>query len=126
MSGNRVWLYSRAASGGASAELLEAQEHSMKRYALEHGFEVVGCSSDVGDGLTMDRSGLLNFHTAVIEKRVDVLLTQNISRVGRDVEQIIRYWRSLRDHGVRVLTVTDGEIFLDMASLFPEIFKEHG
>lgn len=126
MSGNRVWLYSRAANGGNSAELLEAQEHSMKQYAREHGFEVVGDSSDVGNGLTMDRPGLLNVRAAVMEKRVDVLLIRNISRLGRDVGQVIRYWKFLRDHGVRVFTVTDGEIYMDMASLLSEMFKEHG
>ena len=80
----------------------------------------------MGDGLTMNRPGLLNLHTTVMEKRVDAPLAQNISRLGRDVEQIIRYWKFLRNNGVRVFTVTAGEIYLDMESLLSEIFKEHG
>lgn len=124
MSRERVWLYSRVAIGGNSAGLLEAQERSMKQYAREHELEVVGCSSDVGNSLTIDRPGLLNFRAAVMEKQVDVLLTQNISRLGRDVEQVIRYWKFLQDHGVRVFTVTDGEIYLGMESLIFDMFSD--
>lgn len=127
MRKNRVWLYCRVAHDGPdSAGLLETQKRRLEGYAKEHELEIVGYSRDMENGLTVDRPGLLKLHKAVKENQVDVLLTQNISRLGRNVDMVIRYWHFLQAHGVRVFTVTDGEIYLDMGSLLSEIFKEHG
>ena len=44
-------------------------------YAKEHGFEVVGTSSDIASGLKFDhRPGLLEFHNEAVDGDVDILL----------------------------------------------------
>ncbi len=123
MNGKRVWLYCRVAHDGPdSAELLETQKQRLRDYAKEHGLEIVGCSSDVGSGLTMDRPGLLKFHAAMEESKVDILLLAKLSRLGRDLEEVFQYWQLLRKHRVHLYTVTEGKIFLDMQPLFAEMF----
>ena len=54
----RAWIYCRMAhSGPDSAGLLAMQRRQLEACAKEHGFEIVGYSSDVGSGLTFNRPG---------------------------------------------------------------------
>ncbi len=123
MNGKRVWLYCRVASRENSVELLEVQKQLLKDYAKGHGLEIVGCSSNVGSGLTMNRPGLMEFHAAPEGGETDILLLAKLSRLGRDLEEVLQYWRLLQKHHVHLYTATEGEIHLDMQSLFTERFK---
>ena len=123
MNGKRVWLYCRVASRENSVELLEVQKQLLKDYAKGHGLEIVGCSSNVGSGLTMNRPGLMEFHAAPEGGETDILLLAKLSRLGRDLEEVLQYWRRLQKHHVHLYTATEGEIHLDMQSLFTERFK---
>ena len=123
MNGKRVWLYCRVASRENSVELLEVQKQLLKDYAKGHGLEIVGCSSNVGSGLTMNRPGLMEFHAAPEGGETDILLLAKLSRLGGDLEEVLQYWRLLQKHHVHLYTATEGEIHLDMQSLFTERFK---
>ena len=123
MNGKRVWLYCRVASRENSVELLEVQKQLLKDYAKGQGLEIVGCSSNVGSGLTMNRPGLMEFHAAPEGGETDILLLAKLSRLGRDLEEVLQYWRLLQKHHVHLYTATEGEIHLDMQSLFTERFK---
>ena len=123
MNGKRVWLYCRVASRENSVELLEVQKQLLKDYSKGHGLEIVGCSSNVGSGLTMNRPGLMEFHAAPEGGETDILLLAKLSRLGRDLEEVLQYWRLLQKHHVHLYTATEGEIHLDMQSLFTERFK---
>ena len=110
---NRTWLYCRVAHNGQdTAELLEGQRLRIESYAREHGFEIVGCSSDIGSGLTLERPGLQEFHAVAESGEVDILLLDSIARLGRDISKVIYYWLQLRDLGVIVHTADCGEIDL--------------
>lgn len=113
MAWKRAWLYCRVAHNGPdSAEFLEGQRLRLESYAREHGFIIVGCSSDIGNGLTLERPGLHDFHAAAEDEEVDILLLKNLSRLGRDTSKVIEYWHQLRDLGVIVHTADCGEIDL--------------
>lgn len=122
MNRNRVWLYRRADSSRNSAGVLQAQKRGLEEYAQEHGFEVVGRSGDMGDGPLSELPGLLKFGAAMERRKVDILLLFNLSCLGRDPDEVARYWQVLREHGVRLCTVAEGEVYLDMRSLFLELF----
>ena len=122
MDGIRVWLYCRAASKEKSKEILWTQKRKLERCAKRHNFKIVGCSSDIGGGLTLDRQGLLEFHIAMEEGQVDILLLQNLFRLGQDLDAIFQYWQVLREHNVRLCTVTNGEISLDIDPILSGIF----
>ena len=122
MDGNRVWLYCRADSKVNSKGALTTQKRRLERYANRHNLNVVGCSSDIGSGLSLDRQGLLEFHIAMEEGQVDMLLLQNISRLCQDLDTIFQYWQVLREHNVRLCTVTNGEISLDIDPILSGIF----
>ena len=125
MEQKKAWIYCRVAHNEPdSAEVLEMQRHSLESYAKEHGFEIVGSSSDIGSGLTMDRPGLLDFHVAAEDGTANVLLVLKLSRLGRDVDKVTKYWHLLRDLGVSIYTVDCGEIDLNFDTRLRRMIEE--
>ena len=125
MEQKRAWIYCRVAHNGPdSAEVLNGQQLRLESYAKEHGFEIVGSSSDIGSGLTMDRPGLLDFHAAAEDGTVDVLLILKLSRLGRDVDKVTKYWHLLRDLGVSVHAADCGEIDLSLDTMLRGMVEE--
>ena len=125
MEQKRAWIYCRVAHNGPdSAEVLNMQQLQLESYAKEHGFEIVGSSSDIGSGLTMDRPGLLDFHAAVEDGTVDVLLILKLSRLGRDADKVTKYWHLLRDLGVSVHAADCGEIDLSLDTMLRGMVEE--
>lgn len=125
MEQKKAWIYRRVAHNGPdSAKVLEMQRHSLESYAKEHGFELVGSSSDIGSGLTMDRPGLLDFYAAAEDGTADVLLVLELSRLGRDVDKVTKYWHLLRDLGVSVHTADCGEIDLSLDTRLRGMIEE--
>ncbi len=125
MDQKRAWLYCRVAHNGLdSAEVLDGQRFRLENYAREHGFEIVGYSSDIGSGLTLDRPGLLAFHAAVEDGAVDVLLVLKLSRLGRDADKVAKYWHLLRDLGVSVQTTDCGEVDLSLDTMLHRMIGE--
>nr|WP_289706673.1 recombinase family protein [Enterocloster clostridioformis] len=100
------------------------QRHSLKSYAKEHGFEIVGSCSDIGSGLTMDRPGLLGFHAAAEDGTTNVLLVLKLSHLGRDVDKVTKYWHLLRDFGVSIHTADCDEIDLNFDTRLRGMIEE--
>ena len=125
MEQKRAWIYCRVAHNGPdSAEVLNGQQLRLESYAKEHGFEIVGSSSDIGSGLTTDRPGLLNFHTAAENGTVDVLLILKLSRLGRDADNVTKYWHLLRDLGISVHAADCGKIDLSLDAMLRGMVEE--
>ena len=125
MEQKKVWIYCRVAHDGPdSAAVLAAQKNALEAYAKEHDFEIVGASSDMGSGLTMDRPGLLDFHTAAEDGKVDVLLIHSLTRLGRDTDKVTKYWHLLRDLGVSIHTADCGEVDLSLDTLLRGMFED--
>ena len=125
MEQKKAWIYCRVAHDGPdSAAVLAAQKNTLEAYAKEHDFEIVGASSDMGSGLTMDRPGLLDFHAAAENRKVDVLLIHSLTRLGRDTDKVTKYWHLLRDLGVSVHTADCGEVDLSLDILLRGMFED--
>lgn len=125
MEQKKVWIYCRVAHDGPdSAAVLAAQKNTLEAYAKEHDFEIVGASSDMGSGLTMDRPGLLDFHTAAEDGKVDVLLIHSLTRLGRDTDKVTKYWHLLRDLGISVHTADCGEVDLSFYTMLRAMFED--
>ena len=108
-----------------SAETLAAQRSRLEAYAKEHGFEVVGTSSDIASGLKFDhRPGLLEFHNEAVNGDVDILLVCDLSRLGRDLDRTLQYWYLLRDLGISVHTANSGEVDLSVAAMLRKIIEQ--
>ncbi len=114
---NRAWMYCRVGhSGESSAGVLKMQEISMESYAAHNGLTITARTFDVGSGVTMDRPSLHKIKRAATGRKIDVLLLFDLSRLGRDMEQVRQYWRFLRENNVRICTATEGEVNLGMGT----------
>ena len=92
MNGNRAWIYCRIAHDSIlGPDAIEIQRRRLEWYAAQHGLEVVGSSEDCQPGTAMDR-------------------------LCRKIGDAIRYWHYLHKHGVRLCSVSDGEIDLSMGA----------
>ena len=115
MSGNRTWIYCRIAHGSVlGPDAIEIQRRRLEWYAAQHGLTVVGSSEDCRPGATMDRPGVQEMNRAVEQHMVDVVLVFSLDRLCRKIGDAIRYWHYLNKHGVRLCSVSDGEIDLSM------------
>ena len=125
MDQKRTWIYCRVAhSGPDNVDILAGQRLRLEAYAKEHNLEIVGSSSDIGSGLTLDRPGLQKFMDAVEDEAVDVLLLPNLARLGRDMKKVVLYWHLLRGRGVHIFTIIDGEIDLSIHTMLQEIVRK--
>lgn len=115
MSGNRAWIYCRIAHGSVlGPDAIAIQRRRLEWYAVQHGLEVVGSSEDCQPGTAMDRPGIREMNHAVERHAVDVVLVFSLDRLCRKIGDAIRYWHYLRKYGVRLCSVSDGEIDLSM------------
>ena len=126
MEQKKAWIYCRVAHNGPdSAEILERQRHRLESYAKEHGFEIVGVSSDITSGLTFEnRPGLLEFHAEAVDGDVDILLLCDLARLGRDLDRNLQYWYLLRDLDVSIHTANSGEVDLSVAAMLRKILEQ--
>ena len=125
MEQKKAWIYCRVAHNGPdSAEILAAQQDRLEAYAKKHDFEIVGTSSDIGSGLTMDRPGLLDFHAAAEDGDTDILLIHSLTRLGCDADKVTKYWNLLRDLGVSVHTADCGEVDLSLDTMLRRMIEE--
>jgi len=125
MKQERTWIYCRVDYSGAnSVELLNMQKRCLEAYAKEHDLQIVGFSSDIGNGLTLDRPGLMALHAVVGCRQADVLLVHNLHRLGQDSDKVIPYLRFLLNHGVHVHTAANGLIDLAISEMSLSMTKK--
>lgn len=79
-------------------------------YAEQMGFVMAGCSEDLGSGADFERPGWKRATKAVQEGNIDVLVVQNISRIGRDICQIMEYLEKLHQSGIDVYSPMEGKL----------------
>ena len=111
----RVWIYSRLSNDDdREMNSLLNQQEICRTFAERQGHQVIGQSSDDNaSGMNFSRRGLDEFTAAVDAGRLDAVLVKDLSRLGRHRTQTALFIDYLREHGVRVISVTEG---LDTAS----------
>ena len=106
MERKRAWLYCRTAKPD-DAGSLDYQLFCIRNLARSRGYEIVGETTEYETGRDMNRSGLLEVTSAVTNGHVDVVVVQNLSRIGRRSRDIIKYHSLLKEHGVEFVSVNE-------------------
>ena len=106
----RVWLYTRLSNDDDPAQnSLQNQQEICRAFAEKKGWSIVGSSTDDNiSGMNFSRRGLDMLTAAVQAKQVDAVLTKDLSRLGRHKTQTALFIDYLREHQVRVISVTEG------------------
>lgn len=105
----RVWLYARL-SRDEDEELnsLTNQRKIVYEYAVAKEYEIIGESFDDNiSGMHFNRPGIDKIYDAVEAGAVDAILVKDLSRIGRHRTQTALFIDYLREHHVRVLSVTE-------------------
>lgn len=105
----KVWLYYRL-SRDEDAELnsLNNQRNILVEYANANNHEIVGESYDDNvSGMHFNREGISKIYEQVENKAIDAIIVKDLSRLGRHRTQTAMFIDYLREHDVRVLSVTE-------------------
>ena len=106
----RVWLYARLSNDDdREMNSLLNQREICQAFAEQHGYIIVGQSFDDNvSGMNFDRRGLDTLTAAVQAKQINAVLVKDLSRLGRHRTQTALFIDYLREHQVRVISVTEG------------------
>lgn len=105
----KVWLYYRL-SRDEDAELnsLNNQRNILVEYANANNHEIVGESFDDNvSGMHFNREGISKIYEQVENKAIEAIIVKDLSRLGRHRTQTAMFIDYLREHDVRVLSVTE-------------------
>lgn len=105
----KVWLYYRL-SRDEDSELnsLTNQRKILAEYADANGHTIVGESSDDNvSGMHFNREGIDKIYDEVEKKSIEAIIVKDLSRLGRHRTQTALFIDYLREHDVRVLSVTE-------------------
>ena len=108
----RVALYCRVATDTNEGLHLKAQQEKLRRFAEKQGYEVVAEIQEVGSGLPFDRPGVKEIFRLAHRHIMDAVLTDNMSRIGRDISTILRFEGKLKKQHIALKTLRQEETAL--------------
>ena len=108
---NRAAIYARYSSDNQRDASIDDQVRSCRARAVREGLEVVGVHADhATSGTVGDRPGWLAVLASARRGEIDVLLTEALDRLSRDQEHIAGFFKQLSFNGVRIISLSEGEI----------------
>jgi len=92
----------------AELNSLNNQRNILVEYANANNHEIVGESFDDNvSGMHFNREGISKIYEQVENKAMDAIIVKDLSRLGRHRTQTAMFIDYLREHDVRVLSVTE-------------------
>lgn len=94
---------------GRESSSIETQKKMLTGFAKEHGFEVYDTYIDDGySGTNFDRPGINRLKQDIIDKKIDLVLIKDLSRLGRNYLEVGKLIDEFfPQHRIRCITVCD-------------------
>lgn len=107
MSNNIFGIYCRTACKDSSN--IQKQITLLKEYLSNHNLTQVAEFIDNGySGLDMNRPGLNQLIKAIENKKIDGIIVEDISRLGRDKDQTMDFFNNYcKKHQIRFISVNN-------------------
>jgi site-specific DNA recombinase len=107
----RIVIYSRYSSDLQSDSSIEDQVRLCSERANKEGWQIVNSYSDAGiSGASLMRSGIQGLIQAAMNGEFDIVLCEAMDRLSRDQEDIAGLYKRLEFAGVKIITLSEGEI----------------
>ncbi len=107
----RVALYARYSSDLQSDASIEDQIRLCTEKAQSEGWHIQNCYTDAGiSGASLMRHGIQALMQAAINGEFDILLAEAMDRLSRDQEDIAGLFKRMEFAGVKIITLSEGEI----------------
>ena len=103
-------LYCRSACVSKDGAVLDAQEQMLRKYARSQNYEIVEIIKESCSGKNLNRSGITMLYKAIDKHKVDAVIAKDISRYGRNLEDVFKLIKTLNKKGVKVLTALDDDL----------------
>jgi len=108
---NRVAIYARYSSDNQRHASIEDQIRLCREHTEQQGWRVVESYADHAiSGSSLLRPGIQNLLTDAASSKFDVILAEALDRLSRDQEDIAGLYKRMRFAGVRIVTLSEGEI----------------
>jgi len=108
---NRVALYARYSSDNQSEASIEDQLRLYKERASKEEWTLTQCYSDRAvSGASLMRSGVQSLIADALAGKFDIILAEALDRLSRDQEDIAGIYKRMEFAGVRIITLSEGEI----------------
>ena len=107
----RAALYARYSSDNQRDASIEDQLRLCREHAQRQGWAVADSYSDRAiSGASLLRPGIQELMADAARHRFDVILTESLDRLSRDQEDIAGLYKRMRFAGVRIVTLSEGDI----------------
>jgi len=107
----RAAVYARYSSQNQREASIEDQVRLCLERAHHYGAEVVQHYADMAiSGSSMQRPGLLSLLEAAGRGSFDIIIAEALDRLSRDQADVATLYKRLSFHGVRIVTLAEGEI----------------
>ncbi|PCJ20513.1 MAG: resolvase [SAR86 cluster bacterium] len=107
----RAAIYARYSSDLQSDASIEDQVRLCNEKAESEGWKIGNCYTDAGiSGASLLRSGIQGLLTAAMNGEFEILLCEALDRLSRDQEDIAGLYKRMEFAGVKIITLSEGEI----------------
>ena len=107
----RTSIYARYSSDLQSDASIEDQIRLCSERADAEGWRVANCYTDAGvSGASLMRPGIQSLMNAAMNGEFDILLAEALDRLSRDQEDIAGIFKRMEFAGVKIITLSEGEI----------------
>ena len=107
----RVAIYSRYSSDLQSDASIEDQIRLCTEKAGAENWSIINCYTDAGiSGASLMRPGIQALLQAAMNGEFDILLAEAMDRLSRDQEDIAGLYKRMEFAGVKIITLSEGEI----------------
>jgi site-specific DNA recombinase len=108
----KVALYARYSDDKQSSASIEDQVRICREYAARERWEVIGTYKDaaISGASVILRQGVQTLLQDAQQGKFEVVLAEALDRVSRDQADVATLFKHLRFAGVRIVTLSEGEI----------------
>jgi DNA invertase Pin-like site-specific DNA recombinase len=107
----RARIYARYSSDLQSRSSIEDQVRLCQMHCEQEGWEVTGRYSDAEiSGASLLRPGIQRLISDAMEGKFDLLIAEGMDRLSRDQEDIAGIHKRMEFAGVKIITLSEGEI----------------
>ena len=107
----RIATYARYSSDQQRAASIADQQRTCRDFAASRGWTVVAEYTDAAmSGASVMRPGFQGLMRAALAETFDVVLAESLDRFSRDQEDTAGLFKRLTFAGVRIVTVSEGDI----------------
>ena len=107
----RVAIYARYSSDNQREASIDDQVRICRERAEKEGWTIMNVHTDYAiSGASMERAGIKELKQDIKAGRIDIVLTESLSRISRDQEDIAGFFKRTRFARVKIVTLGEGEI----------------